>query len=303
MAVVLRERLGEVECLEEEPMAKHTTFRLGGPVRLMVFPKTADEAAYVIQVCREMGQTPFFLGNGSNLLVSDEGWDGVMVSTARLNAISLGDDPTVVTAQSGALLSQTASFAADHALTGLEFAQGIPGSVGGGIRMNAGAYGGELCQVAERVTYLDETGTLHTRPAADCDLTYRHSVFCDRPWLVTQVTFRLSPGNEADIRGKMADLAQRRRDKQPLNYPSAGSTFKRPAPVDGTPQYAAALIDRCGLKGLRLGGAQVSEKHAGFVVNVGGATAADVLALMEEVRRRVLAQTGVLLEPEVEILG
>lgn len=302
MAVELREELGDVECLEGEPMAKHTTFRLGGPVRLMVFPKTPEEAAHVLRVCRTFHRKPFFLGNGSNLLVADEGWDGVMVSTARLNAISLGDDPMVITAGSGVLLSQVASFAADHALTGLEFAQGIPGSVGGGIRMNAGAYGGELCQVAERVTYLDETGVLHTQAASDCALTYRHSVFCDKPWLVTEVTFRLSPGNEADIRAKMADFAQRRREKQPLNFPSGGSTFKRPASVDGVPQYAAALIDRCGLKGLRVGGAQVSEKHAGFVVNVGSATASDVLALMEEVRARVLAQTGVLLEPEVEIL-
>ncbi len=302
MTLELREALGEVACLEYEPMAQHTTFRLGGPVRWMVFPKDRAEAAAVLRICRAHNQKPFFLGNGSNLLVADEGWDGVMVSTARLNAISLGGDPTTVTAGSGALLSQTASFAADHSLTGLEFAQGIPGSVGGGIRMNAGAYGGELVQVAEQVTYLDETGALHTCPAADCALTYRHSVFCDRPWLVTEVTFRLSPGNQEEIRAKMADFARRRREKQPLEFPSAGSTFKRPAPVDGVPQYAAALIDRCGLRGLQMGGAQVSEKHAGFVVNRGNATTADVLALMEEVRRRVMAQTGVNLEPEVEIL-
>ncbi len=302
MAVELWETLGDVECLEHESMAKHTTFRLGGPARWMVFPKTVEEAAAVLRACRAQDVRPFFLGNGSNLLVADEGWDGVMVSTARLGALSLGDDPTVITAGSGALLSQTASFAADYALTGLEFAQGIPGSVGGGIRMNAGAYGGELCQVAERVTYLDETGTLHTRPAADCALSYRHSLFCDKPWLVTEVTFRLHPGDPADIRAKMADFAQRRREKQPLNFPSAGSTFKRPAPVDGVPQYAAALIDRCGLKGFQIGGAQVSEKHAGFVVNTGNATSSDVLALIREVQRRVLAQTGVALEPEVEIL-
>lgn len=298
----LRDALGDVECLEQESMAKHTTFRLGGPVRWMVFPKNTAEAAAVLQICRERGLRPFFLGNGSNLLVADEGWDGVMVSTARLNAISLGGDPAVVIAGSGALLSQTANFAAEHALTGLEFVQGIPGSVGGGIRMNAGAYGGELVQVAERVTYLDETGALHTCPASECALTYRHSVFCDRPWLVTEVSFRLRPGNSADIRAKMADFARRRREKQPLEFPSAGSTFKRPAPVDGVPQYAAALIDRCGLRGLQIGGAQVSEKHAGFVVNTGNATTADVLVLMEEVRRRVLEQTGVNLEPEVEIL-
>lgn len=302
MALELREALGGVACLEYEPMAKHTTFRLGGPVRWMVFPKDVAEAAQVLQICQAQNQKPFFLGNGSNLLVHDEGWDGVMVSTARLNALSLGDDPATVTAGSGALLSQTASFAAGHGLSGLEFAQGIPGSVGGGIRMNAGAYGGELCQVAERVTYLDEAGALHTCPAADCKLSYRHSVFCDKPWLVTEVTFRLTPGDPAEIRAKMADLAQRRREKQPLNFPSAGSTFKRPAPVDGVPQYAAALIDRCGLKGFQIGGAQVSEKHAGFVVNTGSATASDVLALIQEVQRRVMDQTGVALEPEVEIL-
>lgn len=297
-----RKALGNVECLEMEPMAKHTTFHLGGPVRWMVFPKTTAEAANLLRLCSERNLRPFFLGNGSNLLVADEGWDGVMVSTAHLNAVTLGEDPAEVTAQSGVLLSQTANFAADHSLTGLEFAQGIPGSVGGGVRMNAGAYGGELCQVVERVEYLDETGTLHSRAGADCAFSYRHSLFCEKPWLVTAVTFRLSPGDEKEIRAQMAGFARRRREKQPLDLPSAGSTFKRPAPVDGVPQYAAALIDRCGLRGLQIGGARVSEKHAGFLVNTGNATTADVLALMEEVQRRVLEKTGVSLEPEVEIL-
>ncbi len=212
----------------------------------------------------------------------------------RLTAV---EGESAIYADSGVLLSRLANFAADRDLSGLEFASGIPGSVGGGVRMNAGAYGGEICQVLERVDYLDETGAAHTATPAQCGFSYRRSVFGQRPWLITGALFTLTHGSAAEIRGRMAQLNRQRREKQPLEYPSAGSTFKRPQEY-----FAAALIEECGLKGLSIGGAQESEKHSGFVINRGEATCADVLALMDQVKTRVLDRTGVLLEPEVEIL-
>ncbi len=293
----LRGRLPGVELLENEPMSRHTTFHIGGPARWMFVPKTADEAAAALALCRSEEIAPFFLGNGSNLLVSDAGYPGVILSTAKLARDLAIEDDTAIYAGSGVLLSQLANFAAENALSGLEFASGIPGSVGGAVRMNAGAYGGEMSQVLERVDYLDETGTAHSLTAPECAFAYRRSVFCKNPWLITGARFRLRPGETLEIRGDMAELNRRRREKQPLEYPSAGSTFKRPQA-----HFAAALIEECGLKGCRVGGAQVSEKHSGFVVNRGGATCADVLALMALVKAQVLDKTGVLLEPEVEIL-
>ncbi len=293
----LRGRLPQVELLENEPMARHTTFRIGGPARWMFLPRTAGQAGEVLALCHGLGVVPFFLGNGSNLLVSDGGYDGVILSTAKLEGDLAVEEETAIRVDSGVSLSRLAAFAADRGLTGLEFASGIPGSVGGAVRMNAGAYGGEMSQVLEWVDYLDETGTLHRATAADCDFSYRRSIFCKRPWLITGALLRLRRGVEAEIRGEMAELNRRRREKQPLEYPSAGSTFKRPQEY-----FAAALIEECGLKGLQVGGAQVSEKHSGFVINRGGATCADVLALMDQVRARVLDRTGVVLEPEVEVL-
>ncbi len=296
-ALELRGLLPEVELLENEPMSRHTTFRIGGPARWMFCPKTPQEAGDVLRLCHEKGVRPFFLGNGSNLLVSDEGYDGVVLSTAKLEQTMRLEDDTGIYVQSGVLLSKLANFAADHCLTGLEFASGIPGSVGGAVRMNAGAYGGEISRVLERVDYLDLAGRLCWATAAECDFSYRRSVFCKQPWLITGALFRLRHGQETEIRGDMAELARRRREKQPVEYPSAGSTFKRPQEY-----FAAALIEECGLKGFQVGGAQVSEKHSGFVINRGGATCADVLELMAQVRSKVLDRTGVMLEPEVEIL-
>ncbi len=290
-------QLPGVELLENEPLSRHTTFRIGGPARWMFRPADPDQAAAVLRLCHARGATPFFLGNGSNLLVSDRGCGAVVIATDAMDQISCADGETAVYADSGVLLSKLANFAADLGLSGLEFASGIPGSVGGAVRMNAGAYGGEMSQVLARVDYLDETGALHTASAADCGFSYRRSVFCQKPWLITGALFTLERGSSPEIRGRMAELNRRRREKQPLEYPSAGSTFKRPQE-----HFAAALIEECGLKGLAVGGAQVSEKHAGFVINRGGATCADVLALMAEVQRRVRDKTGVLLEPEVEIL-
>lgn len=287
-----------LEALENEPMSAHTTFKIGGPARWFLKPKDTDEVAAVLKLCKARGVTPFFLGKGSNLLVRDRGYDGVVVSTAGMDCTVTVAGENTIYADSGVSLARLAALAADAGLSGLEFASGIPGSVGGGLRMNAGAYGGELCQVVERVDYLDEDGELHVLPGAECHFSYRHSLFCRQPWLITGALFRLTPGDPVEIRGKMAELNRRRRDKQPLDYPSAGSTFKRPQAY-----FAAALIEECGLKGLRVGDAQVSEKHSGFVVNVGSATAADVLELMDKVRKTVFEKTGVTLEPEVEILA
>ncbi len=295
-----REKLPCGEVLEQEPLSRHTTFRIGGPARFLAQPKTEAEARELVKFCRERGIRPFFLGNGSNLLVSDRGYSGVVVKTCHLDRLERPDSPGMdrVVAGSGVLLSHLAAAAADWGLSGLEFASGIPGSLGGGIRMNAGAYGGELSQVVESVTCLDETGEVRVLSQEECGFSYRRSVFVSHPdWLILRAKLALEPGDRSEIRGRMAELNRRRREKQPLEYPSAGSTFKRPQE-----HFAAALIEECGLKGLTVGGAQVSEKHSGFVINRGGATCADVLALMEEVKARVLEKTGVLLEPEVEIL-
>ena len=286
-----------LEVLEGEPMSRHTTFRIGGPARWMLLPADHDQAGAILRLCREEGIKPFFLGNGSNLLVDDAGFDGVIIATAAMNcAVSCGGEDTLY-ADSGVLLPHLANLAAEAGLSGLEFASGIPGSVGGAVRMNAGAYGGEMSQVVERVDYLDEDGALHTLTGPECDFSYRHSIFCKNPWLITGALFRLTQKDPLEIKGEMAELNRRRREKQPLDYPSAGSTFKRPQA-----HFAAALIEECGLKGLTVGGAQVSQKHSGFVVNLGGATCRDVLALMKKVQDEVLEKTGVWLEPEVEIL-
>ena len=293
----LRTRRPELELREHEPMSRHTTFRIGGPARLMALPRDRKEAAAAVRAAAELGIRPFFLGNGSNLLVADGGYEGFIVKLTGL------DQTRVVNrrlrAESGISLARLAMAAWGCGLTGLEFAHGIPGTLGGGVAMNAGAYGGEMSQVLTAVTFLDEAGQVITLPAQECALTYRHSLFTDHPErLILEAEFELAQGVPTLIKIRMDELAQKRRAKQPLDQPSAGSTFKRP---EG--HFAAALIEQCGLKGLSVGGAQVSEKHAGFVVNRGGATAEDVRRLMEQVRERVLRDTGVELEPEVKLLG
>lgn len=297
LAQTLRTRLPELELREHEPMSRHTTFRIGGPARLMALPRDRKEAAAAVRAAAELGIRPFFLGNGSNLLVADGGYEGFIVKLTGL------DQTRVVNrrlrAESGISLARLAMAAWGRGLTGLEFAHGIPGTLGGGVAMNAGAYGGEMSQVLTAVTFLDEAGQVITLPAQECALTYRHSLFTDHPErLILEAEFELAQGVPTLIKIRMDELAQKRRAKQPLDQPSAGSTFKRP---EG--HFAAALIEQCGLKGLSVGGAQVSEKHAGFVVNRGGATAEDVLRLMEQVRERVLRDTGVELDPEVKLLG
>lgn len=291
-----REVLPDLEVYEQEPLSAHTTFRIGGPARWFLCPKSREEGEKVLEICQTNQIIPFFFGNGSNILAADEGYDGVILSTARLTGLTL--EGREIVAESGVSLAKLASFAAENSLTGLEFAQGIPGSVGGGTRMNAGAYGGELGGVIRWVEALDETGKTRRLSVEDCEFSYRHSIFCREKLFITSVCFALEPGDRETIRARMAELGRRRKEKQPLGYPSAGSTFKRPEGY-----FAAALIDQCGLKGLRVGDAQVSEKHAGFVVNVGKATAVDVLAVICKVKAEVAAQTGVTLEPEVEILA
>mgnify|MGYP001034603724 CR=1 FL=1 len=294
---LLRERCPELELRVSEPMSKHTTFRIGGPAALMALPRTAVEAKAAVKAVRDLGVEPFFLGNGSNLLVADEGYPGFIIKLTwdfdGIREVNRG-----LEAGSAVLLPRLSNAAFGWGLTGLEFASGIPGSVGGAVTMNAGAYGGEVAQVLESVTFLDEAGEICTLPASACGFGYRKSIFSDRKCLILKARFHLNQGDPASIRARMEALAAKRREKQPLEYPSAGSMFKRPPG-----HFAAALIDQCGLKGFTVGGAQVSAKHAGFVINRGDAACADVLELVRQVRERVLAQTGVELELEVKMLG
>lgn len=292
----LREKLPGLEIKEGEPMAAHTSFRIGGPSALMLLPASAEELTEVLRLLHARGVRPLLLGAGTNVLAPDEGLPGVTVLTRGVSAIEQ-TGPDTVTACCGALLSRLAVFAQERGLAGLEFAHGIPGTVGGGVFMNAGAYGGEIRQVAVRTTVILPDGTLKDYAGEEQGFRYRGSAFQAAEGTVLRTEFRLTPGDPAEIRARMQDLAQRRRSKQPLELPSAGSAFKRP---EG--HYAGVLIEAAGLKGFRIGGAAVSEKHAGFVVNLGGATAADVRALLAAVQQRVFEQSGVMLEPEIRLL-
>ena len=278
-----------------EPMSRHTTFRIGGTVSLFAEPKSIEAFVWAVRELRRLKLPYLIVGNGSNLLFSQRPHELTVLSTARLDSVRVSGDSIISGA--GVLLSRLGSAALEAGLTGLEFAHGIPGSLGGGIYMNAGAYGGELRDVVEAVTYLDGSGALRTVSGAECAFSYRHSRFTDTQDAILSASLRLRPGDPAAIRARMDELARRRREKQPLNYPSAGSAFKRP---EGA--YAAQLIDEAGLKGLRVGGAQVSEKHAGFIVNTGGATFQDVTALMDQVKEKVYLHSGVTLEPEIRIV-
>lgn len=293
----LREAAPEIDILLNEPMRRHTTFAIGGPADLFVQPKTRRELSETLRVFRERGVRFLLLGNGSNMLVADAGIRGAVVCTSELDDVRVNDDGTLV-AEAGALLGRVARRAQRAGLTGVEFAGGIPGSLGGAVFMNAGAYDGQMAGVVEKTEYLDENGALHTLTGDEHNFGYRRSVFRDHPdWTVVRSTLRLQPGDPAAILDYMNDLAQRRREKQPLNFPSAGSTFKRPAGY-----FAGKLIEDAGLKGTSVGGAQVSEKHAGFLINRGGATCDDMLRLIELVQQRVKEKFGVQLECEVRII-
>jgi UDP-N-acetylmuramate dehydrogenase len=288
-----------IACRLHEPMRLHTTFRIGGEADCFVMPSTEEEIAWLCRTCREREIPLFLMGNGSNLLVADEGVRGCVLSLGK-NFSKIEASGDTLTAQSGALLSVLSRTAADHALTGLEFASGIPGTVGGAVFMNAGAYGGELCDVTVAVRVLNAlTGVISEIPAADAGFAYRTSRFQQEPdTVILGAQFRLSRGETASIRETMAGYAAGRREKQPLEFPSAGSTFKRPNGM-----FAAAMIDTCGLKGVSVGAAQVSMKHAGFLVNRGGATARDMRALISLVQARVFDRYGVQLEPEIRFVG
>ena len=285
------------EVIPFAPMAPRTTLRIGGPAELLVVPKDAGAVADLFALAEQHGVPAFVLGNGSNLLVSDFGIEGMVVSL-RESLYKLERDGTRITAGAGLSLSQLAAFARDEGLAGLEFASGIPGTVGGGIYMNCGAYGSEMKDVVESSLVLGADGEISVLRARQHGFSYRHSALMDNGDIVLAATFRLQPDASAEIGARMEELNARRREKQPLNLPSAGSAFKRPK--EG---FAAQMIDEAGLKGLSVGGAAVSEKHAGFLVNLGGATAADFLALMLLVRERVADRFGVLLEPELRFVG
>lgn len=292
-----RDYLPDMTILSEEPLEKYTSFRVGGPARRMAFPQNAEQMVLLISFAQACGARPFVLGNGTNVLFPDAGVERLVISTRDMASITLTDEGAV-RAEAGASLSRLAVFACRQNMAGLEFAHGIPGSVGGGVCMNAGAYGGELGQVIRRVEVLFPDEGVKTLPCAEMNFGYRRSLLTERPdAVVLWAEFALEKGDSKEIRTRMDELMTRRKASQPLEYPSAGSTFKRPEGY-----FAGRLIEEAGCKGLTIGGARVSEKHAGFVVNVGGATCADVLAVMAEVQRRVKENAGVTLEPEVRVI-
>ncbi len=279
-----------------EPMSKHTSFRIGGPAEVMAFPENAEQLSDLLKVSALLDTVPAILGAGTNILAPDEGIQGLTICLKDSLSGMEQLDGNLIRVAAGVSMTKAAVFAADLGLAGLEFAHGIPGSVGGGVYMNAGAYGGEIKDVCERVEVMSRNGELRTLTAEQMAFAYRHSILEDTGDIVVSATFRLTKKDPAEIRAYMQELMTRRRASQPLNLPSAGSAFKRP--IGG---YAAALIDSAGLKGYRVGGAAVSEKHAGFVVNAQKATAQDVKTLLKHVSDIVFEKSGIRLEPEVRI--
>lgn len=292
----LREKI-EASCLfMEEPMKLHTTFRVGGPADVLVMP-SPEELPELVALCKQYKVPYYIIGNGSNLLVGDKGIRGVViVMTKRMGTVVCQGE--TITAGAGCTLGQIAAKAAAEGLTGMEFAAGIPGTVGGAVVMNAGAYGGEMKDIVKSVLVLKESGEQKELQAEELELSYRHSCIPENHDIILRVTMQLQKGNRDEIRAKMAELREQRIEKQPLEYPSAGSTFKRPEGY-----FAGKLIMDAGLRGYQVGGAQVAEKHCGFVINRGGATAADICRLMKEVSEKVETEFGVTLEPEVKMLG
>lgn len=291
------ELLGKDKVLFEEPMSSHTTFRIGGPAEVFLMPESYEQIRSALALCREEGLPYFVLGNGSNLLVSDSGYRGVIIQMDR----NMGDielKGTEIRACAGALLSSVAAAARKASLTGFEFAGGIPGTLGGAVVMNAGAYGGEMKDVLREVTVMTKAGDIRVIPSDCLELGYRTSIIKKAGYLVLEAVISLEKGDPQAIQEKTKELASKRTEKQPLDYPSAGSTFKRPEGY-----FAGKLIMDSGLRGFRVGGAQVSEKHCGFVINTGGATAKDVKELMDHVIRTVKEKYNITLEPEVKFLG
>lgn len=291
------ELLGRDHVLTDEPMKQHTTFKIGGPADYFLVPETGEEVGEIIKICRKTDTPYFILGNGSNLLVGDGGYRGAVIQVYR-NMSAVTVEGTTITAQAGALLSAVAAAAKNASLTGFEFAGGIPGTVGGAAVMNAGAYGGEMKDVLVEVTVMDAEGKIFAISAEKLELGYRTSVIKKAGYIVLEAKIRLKEGDQEAIRERMKELTIQRTTKQPLEYPSAGSTFKRPEGY-----FAGKLVMDSGLRGYQVGGARVSEKHCGFVINAGDATAKDVRTLMDNVRDIVYEKYGVTLEPEVKFLG
>lgn len=289
-------QLPELIIKTDEPMANHTTFRVGGPADIFVSPDKA-QLATILKLARKNDIQVTIIGNGSNLLVSDQGIRGIVIEIGKgLENIEISD--STITLGAGTLMSKAANAAAAAGLGGMEFAAGIPGSIGGAVVMNAGAYGGEIKDILVSADVLTPEGDVLTLGVDELDLAYRHSCVIEKGYIVLSATLRLEPKSEAEIRALMAELKEKRVDKQPLEYPSAGSTFKRPEGY-----FAGKLIQDAGLRGYTVGGAQVSEKHCGFVINKGGATAADIMQLIKDVQAKVMEDAGVLLETEVKLLG
>lgn len=291
------ELLGRDHVLTDEPMKQHTTFKIGGPADYFLVPETGEEVGEIIKICRKTDTPYFILGNGSNLLVGDGGYRGAVIQVYR-NMSAVTVEGTTITAQAGALLSAVAAAAKNASLTGFEFAGGIPGTVGGAAVMNAGAYGGEMKDVLVEVTVMDAEGKIFAISAEKLELGYRTSVIKKAGYIVQEAKIRLKEGDQEAIRERMKELTIQRTTKQPLEYPSAGSTFKRPEGY-----FAGKLVMDSGLRGYQVGGARISEKHCGFVINAGDATAKDVRTLMDNVRDIVYEKYGVTLEPEVKFLG
>ena len=290
---ILKSVLTENLIFENEPMSKHTTFRAGGNAAFYVTPESEEQIVALVRALK--GTKYMFMGNGSNLLFTDKGYDGVVVEIgSRYSQITVEGNNII--AESGALLSKVANVALEHGLGGMEFAAGIPGSIGGAVVMNAGAYGGEMKDIVSLSICVDEKGNVFE--VEDHEFSYRHSIFSHKNLLVLKTVLRLQPKNKDEIKAEMVELNKRRKDKQPLEYPSAGSTFKRPEGY-----FAGKLVEDAGLKGYRVGGAMVSEKHAGFVINYDNATATDILNLMEHIKSEVYMRFGVELEAEVKIVG
>ena len=279
-----------------EPLKNHTSFKLGGPCLALIIPNKKEEVVTTIELCKEFNIPFFILGNGSNLIVKDGGYNGVVIQFTSLKEITL--EGNKLTVEAGSTLAAAANAALKNSLSGMEFASGIPGTVGGAVTMNAGAYGGEIKDIIESATVLDRNGEILTLSKEELNLSYRNSVIYEMGYIVLEATFLLKEGNKDDIKALMDDLNGRRRDKQPLNYPSAGSTFKRPEGY-----FAGKLIEDSNLKGFTVGGAMVSEKHAGFVINYNDATANDVITLIRKVQEIVFKNYGVNLETEVKIIG
>lgn len=286
------------DAIFDAPMSKYTSFKAGGNAKLLVAPNSIDALSIILDACIDKGVNYYLLGNGSNILVTDSGIDGIVIRMGtEISKIELIDDTTIY-CEAGASLKSLCMFALENSLTGLEFAYGIPGTLGGAVYMNAGAYGGEMKDVLHSVNHIDLSGNEGTLSKDELNLSYRHSAYTDNSFVITSALIKLSKGDKDEIKSKMNELLGKRKDKQPIEYPSAGSTFKRPEGY-----FAGALIEASGLKGKQIGGAQVSEKHAGFIINKDKATATDILNLIKFVQDTVYKDHGVNLETEVKIIG